>query len=319
MMHAETLLEMMIGQVWQVTILCVLMGWLSKSSLRSYSTLCYYLSLVVLVKCITPPIWASHCGVFSWLFQHISDASASRMPSIFGAEVTSDQVVVWLTAIWLTGFVGSLARVAITWALLRRKIASNLVDPSSELQQRLSRLAQQLKIRAHVKLIVTRHSAGPAVIGYFRPILVLPFELVQSKSIDELEPILAHELLHIRRGDTAVAFLETIVRSFWWFHPQVQATADMVSEMGEFCCDQDVLEKLKYKPRRYADALIAVLESRFQLQPLLGQPGIRKSQVTRERLLCVMQNKPKTARFTLKLGLLILAGLMILPGRRLAG
>lgn len=318
-MHAETLLEMMIGQVWQVTILCVIMGWLSKSSLRSYSTLCYYLSLVVLVKCITPPIWASHCGVFSWLFQHISDASASQMTSIFGTEVSSDQVVVWLTAIWLTGFVGSLARVAITWALLQRRIAAGLVDPSPELQHRLSLLTRQLKIRTHVKLAVTRHSVGPAVIGYFRPILVLPFELVQSKSLDELEPILAHELLHIRRGDTAVAFLETVVRSFWWFHPQVQSTANMVSEMGEFCCDRDVLDQLKYKPRRYADALIAVLETRFQLQPLLGQPGIRRSQVTRERLRCVMKDKPKEARWTLKLGLLVLAGLMILPGRRLSG
>ncbi len=71
-------------------------------------------------------------------------------------------------------------------------------------------------------MIVTKGRLGPAVTGILRPTLLLPEGIVRDRTPDELEPILAHELIHIRRGDLWVGLLQTIVLALWWFHPLVR-------------------------------------------------------------------------------------------------
>ena len=55
---SDQLLELLVGQVWQVTILAVVVGWLTKTVLRNFPEWSYQLWLVVMVKCVTPPIWS---------------------------------------------------------------------------------------------------------------------------------------------------------------------------------------------------------------------------------------------------------------------
>src|SRR4029453_17840144 len=82
-------------------------------------------------------------------------------------------------------------------------------------------LCRQLNIRWPVRLLITRACIGPAVVGLWRPLVILPWDLVREKSLAELEPLLAHELLHIRRGDLWIGLLQTLAQIVWWFHPLV--------------------------------------------------------------------------------------------------
>lgn len=314
-MNSYEILELAFGQLWQVTILCVVAGWISRTLLFNRPVLSYQLWLVVLLKCVTPPLWASHCGVFSWCFQNVSNLSTAFAERVSGSTIGLDQLIVCLLAVWIAGFAFSLLRVYGTWIVLQKRIRSAALVPSEEIQQRVSQLIERLGIRQNVELVMTAEPIGPAVIGMWQPILVLPAELSQSKSVEELEPILAHELLHVRRGDTAVAILETVVRALWWFHPAVHRAADATSQAGELCCDGDVLGELMYKPRRYADSLLDVVEAKCRLQPVVAMPGIRDEQVTKERLRRIMVFKHSKPRALLRAGLLILALLVFLPGR----
>ena len=207
------ILELVFGQLWQVTILCVVAGWISRTLLSDRPVLSYQLWLVVLVKCVTPPLWASHCGVFSWCFQHVSKLTTAFAERVSGSTLSLDQLIFILLAIWIAGFVFSLARIYGTWMALQKRIRAAATVPSADIQQRVSQLIEQLGIRQNVELVMTAEPIGPAVIGMWNPMLVLPAEVSHSKDVDELEPILAHELLHVRRGDTIVAILETVVRA----------------------------------------------------------------------------------------------------------
>ena len=309
------LIELLVGQLWQVTILAVVVGWLTRTVLRNHPEWSYQLWLVVMVKCVTPPIWSSHCGVFSWLFQRLSAVTSSSLQAVFGNMIDTTHLATALIAIWFGGVVVSLLASVRKWQLIQGRITKHEVTAPLALQQLTKRLASELGIRRKVQLVVSSEPIGPAVIGVWKPMLILPEALLRERSEESIEPILAHELLHVQRGDTWVAILETVVRSVWWFHPQIQRAADAMSQAGELCCDQDVLSSLSFSPRRYADSLLQVLEVRCRLQPLISQPGVRQEQVTRSRLKRIMTWDQKRSPLLLRVLSLLLILLLILPGR----
>ena len=53
-------------QLWQVTALIVAVGLLTRFACRRRPHLAYVLWMLVVVKCLTPPLWSSPVGVFSW-------------------------------------------------------------------------------------------------------------------------------------------------------------------------------------------------------------------------------------------------------------
>ncbi|MGZ0170993.1 MAG: hypothetical protein ACKVHE_15670 [Planctomycetales bacterium] len=64
---ASEFIPIAMAQLWQVTLLMVLVAVLSRWLSRRRPHLSHLLWLVVLIKCVTPPLWASPGGVFCWL------------------------------------------------------------------------------------------------------------------------------------------------------------------------------------------------------------------------------------------------------------
>ncbi len=311
---SNQILELLVGQLWQITILAVVVNWVNKTVFRNSPEWSYMLSLVVMIKSVTPPIWSSHCGVFSWLFQRLSSATVSSGQSVFDGLIL--QSIVWLAVfVWAAGLFISLSSTLLKWHWIQKRVTESDAGPSESLQSVVTKLACDLGIRRHVRLVISGEPVGPAVIGVWQPMLIIPEALVSQHSTADIEPIIAHELLHIHRGDTAVALLETVARSVWWFHPQIQRVADAMSQAGELCCDEDVLATWSYPPRRYADSLLQVLEVRCRLQPLIGQPGVRQEQVTRLRLQRIMTWSRRRPSAVTRVLMLTLCLLIVLPGR----
>lgn len=324
MTASNELLELVVAQIWQVTILCVVAGWLSKTLLRTSPVLKYYLGVVVLLKSVTPPLWASHCGIFSWLFQSLSTATSTFVSHLLGPKWSPQHIALVAISIWSVGFLFSLIRTFMAWRIIQQRIDATTIPASRQLLDRIEELKRKLGIQKTIRVALTNESLGPAILGVWQPTMILPLSVVSCKTAEDLEPILAHELLHVRRGDTWVAMLETIARACWWFHPQVQRTADETSQAGELCCDEDVLRELFYAPRRYAESLLDVCEAKCRLQPHIGGAksiadvaatrGVRVEQVTRDRLRRIMTAKTSRPRQMLNTGLLILGLLIVLPG-----
>ena len=85
----------------------------------------------------------------------------------------------------------------VCWIKVKRTVCE--VDP--QLIHLVESISKRIGLRRRVRLLVTAGRIGPAVVGLFRPTVLLPKVIVDGKSPRELEPILAHELIHIRRGD----------------------------------------------------------------------------------------------------------------------
>lgn len=193
-------------------------------------------------------------------------------------------VLIWVTVGILIATV-MLVRYLRCWHILR----SAGEERHPELNQLLARLCTDLKLKRRVRLLITTSRMGPAVIGLLRPTIILPTAILEGRSLSELEPVLAHELIHIRRGDLWIGLLQLLASVVWWFHPLVWFTGRRLKFEIEQCCDEEVLAELNCDPRRYADCLLEILELKQTLNTVPVVPGVRPVEITSKRLERIMR------------------------------
>lgn len=184
------------------------------------------------------------------------------------------------------------------------------------MEETFAGLANRLGIRKRIGLLVTSSRIGPAVIGIWKPLILLPAAVVQGKTAKELEPILAHELVHVRRGDLWVGLAQVLSQSLWWFHPLVWLANRFLTRDAERCCDEEVIAELRCSPAQYARSLLNVLELKRTLQPVPAFPGVRPVDITTRRLERIMklgQGSHKRTPWWCSL-LMVLVAAMVLPG-----
>ncbi len=79
------------------------------------------------------------------------------------------------------------------------------------------------------------------VAGLFKPHLVVSSGLVGLLDREELEAVLCHELLHIRRGDLWWTALGGVLRDLTWFLPSTRRLYRFLLTEQEMACDDGVL------------------------------------------------------------------------------
>jgi beta-lactamase regulating signal transducer with metallopeptidase domain len=143
----------------------------------------------------------------------------------------------WLVAIWFAGvlflslrFLGGLV---ITQRLKRRE-TSLLVE---QWQEKLSALCRRLRVSRPVRLCESVLVEVPTVIGWLRPIILVPTSALTGLSAEQLEALLAHELAHVRRYDYLINLLQTAVETLLFYHPAVWWLSSQIRQEREHCCD----------------------------------------------------------------------------------
>src|SRR5213592_1658536 len=101
----------------------------------------------------------------------------------------------------------------------------------------------------------------PAVLGWFRPVVLLPVRALTGLTEDQIEAVIAHELAHIRRLDAFVNLFQVVVESLLFFHPAVWWLNKRVRIERENCCD-DVAVAACGNHLGYARALTTMEEWR---------------------------------------------------------
>ena len=99
------------------------------------------------------------------------------------------------------------------------------------------------------------------VIGWLRPVVLVPAGLLAGLTPHQLEAVLAHELAHIRRHDYLVNLLQNIVETFFFYHPAVWWISRQIRTEREHCCD-DLAAAVCGSTLDYARALTALAELR---------------------------------------------------------
>lgn len=189
------------------------------------------------------------------------------LPSVRPGETAAEQTVqeqpgkprlspaAWAW-IWAAGAAGMLGYGAVSYGMLRRRLATAVP------------LAEGIK--------QSEWAPSPFVLGLFRPTIYLPFRLAE----EDVAFVVAHERCHIRRGDHWWKPLGFLLLSLHWFNPVLWLAYVLLCRDIEGACDERVIRSMGIEQRRaYASALLrcSVPSRRITACPLaFGEGDVKK-------------------------------------------
>lgn len=143
----------------------------------------------------------------------------------------------WFFALWLAGVALLSVYHLGGWAQARRWTRRATRPVPEEWQAKLRMLARRLGVGREVELLESVAAQVPAVIGWLRPVILVPASALAGLSPQQLEAVLAHELAHVRRHDYLVNLLQTVIETLFFYHPVVWWVSAQARRERENCCD----------------------------------------------------------------------------------
>jgi uncharacterized protein involved in exopolysaccharide biosynthesis/beta-lactamase regulating signal transducer with metallopeptidase domain len=193
------------------------------------------------------------------------------------------QIAPWLTAAWLLGVAFYSCRLlrSFWWVQTIRKRDTDAVD--EDLLERLEHLRRRLLISRPVRLLKSALVEVPTVVGWLRPVILLPASSLAGLTPGQLDAILTHELAHVRRFDYVINIFQSLIETLMFYHPVVWWISRCVREEREHCCD-DLVVRVCGNRVDYARAL-ATLEGLRDEMPQLAFAASGGSLLNRVRRL----------------------------------
>lgn len=168
-------------------------------------------------------------------------------------------ILPWAILVWLAGVTVMSAWHLGGWLLVRRMRRLGTRPAGAAVQETFERMLRRLGIHRPTRLLESLRVAVPVVVGWFRPVILLPASAVTGLTPQQLEAILAHEMAHIRRWDCLVQALQAVMETLLFYHPAVWWVSRQIRQESEQCCD-DLAVGLCGDRRGYAHALAKVAE-----------------------------------------------------------
>jgi len=196
-------------------------------------------------------------------------ASALRAP---GVPADASQWPLLLLTVWL---LGAVAMAGISWRA----------------QRRFEHALGALQPRADGSWQASGDPGLPALVGLWRPRIVVGPDFEQRFSPAEQELILRHEHSHRRHGNPWANATLAALRCVFWFHPLLPWAARRFLRDQELACDARTVDPHPALRRLYANALlkaqlvhpVAPMACHWRSQPML-----------KERIAMLKEHKRKT-------------------------
>jgi beta-lactamase regulating signal transducer with metallopeptidase domain/Flp pilus assembly protein TadD len=152
----------------------------------------------------------------------------------------------------------------------------------------LDNASDALALGRDVRLLRSSRISVPVLWGFFKPVLLLPADVV-TWPVERLRVVLLHELAHLKRFDGISLILTRIAACIFWYHPLAWSLERAGRNDCERACD-DLVLGCGTKPSDYADHLLAIARSMPTFDPFrsVTLAMSRKSQLE-GRLLSILQ------------------------------
>ena len=140
--------------------------------------------------------------------------------------------------------------------LARRALLRLAADalPNARASDIVEHLARRWGLRRKVAVLVHEQVSIPFTYGFLNPRIMLP-AASRSWSRRQMSPVLAHEVAHVKRGDSLVGAVAHAVCSILWFVPPLWVSRLLMRQEAERSCDVFVLSQGVPK-REYASMLV---------------------------------------------------------------
>lgn len=186
-----------------------------------------------------------------------------------------------LVLLWLAGIAALSLRALGGWQLVRALERRDTLTAPADLLRRCHLLQRRLGVAGPVRFLLSRRIEVPVVLGWMRPMILIPLSALANLSPQQLDALILHELAHIRRLDTVTNVLLISVETILFYHPAVWWVSRQVRLEREHCCDDCAVQACG-DALTYVEALTS-LESWKAARPfaLAANGGGLKTRVAR--------------------------------------
>jgi len=182
----------------------------------------------------------------------VSTIFAAALPREFPSPFPS-----WVVAVWFAGAIAFWLRLLGGWILAERLRRRFVRSAPSEWQQAVDALRRRIDLSRPVRLLISSLAQAPTVVGWLRPVLLVPVGALAGLPPGQLEALFAHELAHVRRHDYLVNIVQSIVEALLFYHPAVWWISCHIRTERELCCD-DLAVSVTGDAVAYARALAEI-------------------------------------------------------------
>jgi bla regulator protein BlaR1 len=304
-----------LSHLWQSTMVGIVILILLLAVRRASARTRWAIGCIGLVKFILPLVWfnptISRLGPASidgWSF--VSNSLSLPVRGIYFGEVSRmfkpSRVVEAMTAdntpligmcagVWAAGaflFVGAWY---VRGFVFRRRILATSGPVSPSLKTRIERASIRVGLAEPPCCLFTDLNSGPGVVGIFSPFMVLPRTLEVSLSGREIDSIILHELIHLKRRDGLVAGLQAVLVRLFWFNPVVWLLNRSLRLEMEKSCDEAVLD-ITADAKAYAGGILKIVRQSLgpQAPGFAGATGV--SIVARMKNILARSTAPRRRR-----------------------
>lgn len=286
--------------LWEATLFVGLVALAVRLLRRAPASTRYWFWLLAAVKLLVPSV------LLAWLVSAIPTTTPSLPPppleqSTIGAQASDpgrpvyqilepllpsppvvaqpvsatvhNELYCTLTLIWLVGFAFFVVRWARSSSSLARAVRSGHRIISSRETEILKRARSRLPpLKQKVDILVSSNLSEAGLWGIWRPTVLLPKGAASRLSDEELEAVMLHELIHVKRRDNLAVVLQKAIFALLWFFPLMWLIDRKLFEERERACDEEVL-RLRQSPETYISGILKVVRACVE-QRLVGTSSI---------------------------------------------
>ena len=293
-----------LDHLWQSTLLALGVGLLTVAFRRARADVRHALWFVASVKFLVPfaalaalgrflapavgsPVYATPEAVFIERATQPFSQSFATGPAVFAAPHVDPAQI--LAAVWALGCAAVVLRWMVRWARVNSIVLS----------------AAPASWPGPMPVLASSSLLEPGLVGFWRPVLLVPEALPEHLSQPEIDAIVAHEACHLRRRDNLTAAIHMLVEAVFWFHPLVWWIGARLIEERERACDEAVVRS-GHDRAAYARSLVECCRLYLQ-SPLPCVAGASGSNL-KKRVEMIMTAPPSSPLSPLKKTLLLAVG-----------
>ena len=182
---------------------------------------------------------------------------------------TIDSILPYMVHFWLIGVVFYFFRHAANIAVLKRLKANSAESLPGNVKKVAQRIKHQLSIQFPVDFKLSDEITVPIAFGLWKPVVLIPAGLLFQLSPLQLEAIIAHELVHIRRHDYSINLGQSVLEIIFFYHPAFWWINTLVKEAREHIAD-DMAIRAGIRPMDLAHALAIIANNATEQSFELG-------------------------------------------------
>lgn len=311
----EALCLTLMHSLWQGLVAAILAGVILLSTRKSKPAFRYNLLALVMVVFVAGAI-----GTFVFVLRDASATMASMLTQpmpwaqqkVFSGEAGiltiaaagatanngwQEQIVAFFAAnaqpivtVWFLVFVLKSLQAVSGLAYLTR-VTRTVSTPGMQWIVRFYELAERMRVTQETELRESAQVAVPMVVGFIKPIVLVPLGMLANLPAAQVEAILLHELAHIRRRDYLINLVQVFCENVFFFNPAVCWVSKLIREEREHCCDDLAISVMQNKTS-FVHALVSFQEYN-QSRPAFEMAFSRKRNHLLDRIKRIINNNNK--------------------------